>query len=450
MMNKNFLTVLLVIIVSFGSKAQDTLIFSIKEAQAYAIEHNYQNQNALKDIEIAKKKVWETTAIGLPQIDAQGQIQRFIDIPTTVSLANSFNSAAPEGQLTTFKFGLNYNNSVGIQASQLLFDGSYIVGLQAAKTYKNLSIHSQIKTEIELKEAVAQAYYTVLATIENAKVLKQSLTAAENILKETKALYKEGLTEEQNVDQLELNVNALKTSLGIAEGQRDFAKKLLNLQLGIDINVPTILTENLTLLVENETTPIAIETTKQEFNVKNHIDFQLLTTNMQLSELNLRKEKYAFLPSFSAFFSHQQQNFSNSFDVFSGGRWFPATLVGATLRLPILSSGSRLSKVSQAKIEVEKMENTSKEVEQTLKYQSELAASNFDTAKETYDNHKDNLDLAKKIYDKTVKKYNEGIASSLELTQAQNQLLNAEGSFIKSTLDLLNAKAAWDKSNGQK
>lgn len=445
-MNKYFLTVLLVIMVSIGSKAQDTLSFSLKEAQEYAFQHNYQNQNALKDIEIAKKKVWETTAIGLPQVDAQGQIQRFIDLPTQVALASAFNPAAPEGTLTTFKFGLNYSNSVGIQASQLLFDGSYIVGLQAAKTYKNLSIHSQIKTEIELKEAVSQAYYTVLATIENANVLDQSLTAAERILKETKALYNEGLTEEQNVDQLELNVNALKTSLGIAEGQRDFAKKLLNLQLGIDINVPTLLTENLALLVERDT----IQNQNQELNKENHIDFQLLTTNMQLTQLNLRKEKYSFLPSLSAFFSHQQQNYSNEFDVFSGGRWFPATIVGATLKVPILSSGSRLSKVSQAKIEVEKMENTSKEVEQTLKYQSQLAASNFDTAKETYQNQKDNMELAKKIYDKTVKKYNEGIASSLELTQAQNQLLNAEGIFIKSTLDLLNAKAAWDKSYGQK
>ncbi|MBW6483538.1 MAG: TolC family protein [Vicingaceae bacterium] len=445
-MNTYFLTALLVILVSIGSKAQDTLSFSLKEAQEYAIQHNYQNQNALKDIEIAKKKVWETTAIGLPQVDAQGQIQRFIDIPTQVALANAFNPAAPEGEFTTFQFGLNYNNSVGVQASQLLFDGSYIVGLQAAKTYKNLSIHSQIKTEIELKEAVSQSYYTVLATIENANVLSQSLDAAERILKETKALYNEGLTEEQNVDQLELNVNALKTSLGIAEGQRDFAKKLLNLQLGIDINIPTKLTENLYLLVENEMVSIQ----KQEFNKENHIDFQLVTTNMQLSQLNLRKEKYTFLPSLSAFFSHQQQNYSNKFDVFNGGRWFPTTIVGATLRVPILSSGSRLSKVAQAKIEVEKMENTSKEVEQTLKYQSELAASNFDTAKETYENQKDNLDLAKKIYDKTVKKYNEGLASSLELTQAQNQLLNAEGSFIKSTLDLLNAKATWDKSYGQK
>lgn len=429
------------------SYAQESFSFSLQEAQNYAIKHNYQNQNAIKDIEIAKKKVWETTAIGLPQVNAEGQIQRFIDIPTQVAPANAFNPLAPEGQLATFQFGLNYNNSVGISASQLIFDGSYIVGLQAAKTYKELSINSQAKTEIELKDAVAQAYYTVLATEKNVVVLKNSLEATQKMLTETQALYREGLTEEQNVDQLELNVNALQTNFEIAEDQRDFAKKLLNIQLGLPIETQVTLTEQLDNLVTTNQNSLA----DKKFSAENHIDYELTVTNMKLSQLNLRKEKYSFLPTLSAFFSHQQQNFGNELDVFSGdARWFPATIVGLNLKLPILTSGARLSKVSQAKIEFEKMENTAKEVEQNLKYQAELAASNFDTAKETFDNQKDNLALAQKIYDKTVKKYDAGIASSLELTQAQNQLLSAEGNYIKAVLDLLNARSALEKSYGQK
>lgn len=429
------------------SYAQESFSFSLQEAQDYAIKHNYQNQNAIKDIEIAKKKVWETTAIGLPQVNAEGQIQRFIDIPTQVAPANAFNPLAPEGELATFQFGLNYNNSVGISASQLIFDGSYIVGLQAAKTYKELSINSQAKTEIELKDAVAQAYYTVLATEKNVVVLKNSLEATQKMLTETQALYREGLTEEQNVDQLELNVNALQTNFEIAEDQRDFAKKLLNIQLGLPIETQVTLTEQLDNLVTTNQNSLA----DKKFSAENHIDYELTVTNMKLSQLNLRKEKYSFLPTLSAFFSHQQQNFGNELDVFSGdARWFPATIVGLNLKLPILTSGARLSKVSQAKIEFEKMENTAKEIEQNLKYQAELAASNFDTAKETFDNQKDNLALAQKIYDKTVKKYDAGIASSLELTQAQNQLLSAEGNYIKAVLDLLNARSALEKSYGQK
>lgn len=429
------------------SYAQESFSFSLQEAQDYAIKHNYQNQNAIKDIEIAKKKVWETTAIGLPQVNAEGQIQRFIDIPTQVAPANAFNPLAPEGELATFQFGLNYNNSVGISASQLIFDGSYIVGLQAAKTYKELSINSQAKTEIELKDAVAQAYYTVLAAEKNVVVLKNSLEATQKMLTETQALYREGLTEEQNVDQLELNVNALQTNFEIAEDQRDFAKKLLNIQLGLPIETQVTLTEQLDNLVTTNQNSLA----DKKFSAENHIDYELTVTNMKLSQLNLRKEKYSFLPTLSAFFSHQQQNFGNELDVFSGdARWFPATIVGLNLKLPILTSGARLSKVSQAKIEFEKMENTAKEVEQNLKYQAELAASNFDTAKETFDNQKDNLALAQKIYDKTVKKYDAGIASSLELTQAQNQLLSAEGNYIKAVLDLLNARSALERSYGQK
>ena len=431
----------------FSATAQESKSFSLKEAQDYAIEHNYQNQNAIKDIEIAKKKVWETTAIGLPQVNAEGQIQRFIDIPTQVAPANAFNPMAPEGELATFQFGLNYSNSVGITASQLIFDGSYIVGLQAAKTYKELSINSQLKTEIELRDAVAQAYYTVLATQKNVLVLSQSLETSEKMLEETKAMYKEGLTEEQNVDQLELNVNALKTSYEIAEGQKDFAIKLLNLQLGLEINTQLVLTDEFdSMIATNQNSAL-----DKEFKIENHIDYELIITNMKLSQLNLRKEKYTFLPTVSAFFSHQQQNFGNELDVFSSdARWFPATIVGVNLKLPILTSGARLSKVSQAKIELEKMENSAKEIEQNLKYQSELAESNFDTAKETFDNQKDNLALAQKIYDKTVKKYEAGIASSLELTQAQNQMLNAEGNYVKAVLDLLNARSALEKSYGQK
>lgn len=445
-MRKFFIIFIFIIGIVVVANAQETLTFSLKEAQEYAVKNNYKNQNSIKDIEIAKKKVWETTAIGLPQVNAQGQIQRFIDIPTTVSLANSFNPNAPEGDLTTFKFGLNYNNSVGITATQILFDGSYIVGLQAAKTFKNLSVSSQIKTEIELKDAVAQAYFTVLATIENIKVLEQSLASSKQLLAESNALFKEGFAEEQNVDQLSLNVNELITAEGIAKGQLKFAKKLLKLQLGISIDKEIELTDQLDSFV-NEA--ITTDVAKKEFKADNHIDFQLATTNMKLTHLSLRREKYAFMPSLSAFFSHQQQNYSNSFDVFSGGRWFPATIVGATLTLPILSSGSRLSKVAQAKIELEKLEITSKEIEQNLIYQSELAISNLETSTETYQNKKENVVLAKKIYNKTIIKFSEGMATSIELTQAQNQYLNAQGSFVKAELDLLNAKSNVEKSYGQ-
>jgi len=426
-------------------KAQEQVdSYTLKEAQAYALEHNYGAQNAKKDVLAAKRKVWETTAIGLPQVSAEGTFQKFIDIPVSLAPARSFNPNAPEGALTELQFGLEYNNSLALTASQLIFDGSYIVGLQAAKTYKELSIGNEIKTKIELNEAVAQAYYTVLIAEENTNTLTSSLDAVKSMLLQTEAMYKEGLVEEQNVDQLKLSVNELKTSVGIAKGQIDFAKKLLQLQMGMDIDTPMVLSDNIDTFIGEITTLPEVK----EFKVENHIDYSLITTNTRLMQLNHKKEKFSFLPSVNLFFNHQQQNMNNQFDAFSGGKYYPSTVVGASIKMPILTSGSRLAKMSQAKIEWEKALNQQKEAEQGLIYKSQLANSNLETANETYLNQKENMELAKKIYDKTIKKYNEGMVSSMELSQAQNQYLTAEGKYIKSLLDLLTAKSELQKSYG--
>ena len=420
--------------------------FNLKEAQDFAVEHNYKNKKAMLDVDIAKKKVWETTAMGLPQVSANAKLQKFLDIPVSLAPANAFNPAAPADELAELQFGLDYSNSVGISASQLIFDGSYIVGLQAAKTYKNLSISNQIKTEIELREGVKQAYFTVLVAEENTAVLTKSKESVEKILEETSALYKEGMTDEQSVDQLTLSVNELATAVGIAEGQVKFARKLLKLQLGMDIATKITLTENLDGFVDE----VKVRMAEKDFNVENHVDYNLVETNMRLQKLNLRKEKYAFLPSINLFLSHEQQNMNTKFDAFSGGKWYPMTVVGAQLSLPILQSGSRLSKMSQARIELDKAEITAKEVEQSLLYQTQVAQSNYETNHETYVNQKENMALAKKIYDKTVLRYKEGVASSLELSQTQNQYLTAEGNYIKALLDLLTSKSELQKSYGSK
>lgn len=430
----------------FGSTVygQSEMTLTLEEAQNYALQNNYQAQKAALDVQTAKKKVWETTAIGLPQVNAEGTIQRFLDIPVNLAPANSFNPLAPEDELIALQFGLNYNNSVGITASQLIFDGSYIVGLQAAKTYKEVSENSLKKTEIELKEDVKQAYFTVLVAQENQDVLTQSLASTETILKETQAMYEAGLVEEQNVEQLTLTVNELKVSVGIADGQVRFAKKLLLLQVGLDVDTTIALTDNIDVFVQD----INLEPVEKAFNPESHIDYTLTQNNARLMQLNLRKEKYSFMPQLSAFFSHQQQNMSNDFDVFSDGRWFPSTVVGAKLTLPILTSGMRLSKMSQAKIEWDKSKLDLEMAEQNLRYQSQLAKSNYETAFETYINNKDNLELAEKIYNKTIKKYQEGIVSSMELAQAQNQFLNTEGKYIQSLLDVLKSQSELQKSFG--
>jgi outer membrane protein TolC len=421
--------------------------FSLTQAVNYALKNNYNVLNAERDIEAAKKKVWETTAIGLPQVSAEAKFQNFIDLPTNLIPANVFNPLAPEGEYAELQFGTNYNTSATVSASQLIFDGSYIVGLQAAKTYKELSINKKKKTEQEIKEVVVQAYHTVLVAIENQKILNQSFESVKTLLNETKALHNEGLTEEQNVDQLQLNLSNLKNAVNQAKMQIEIAKNMLKFQMGMEINEPIELTDNLIFLIENDEKN-SLDMSMQEFNFSGHFDYQLIQTSEKLMLLNYRKEKYAFAPSIAAFFSHQQSNMSNNFDAFSDGKWYPTTLWGISLKVPILTSGMRLSKMGQAKIEYEKAKTTSKQVEQGLILQAQTAQSNFNSAYNTYNNQKENLDLARSIHNKTIKKYGEGVVSSMELTQSQTQLLSTEGMYIKSILDLLNAKSALKKALG--
>jgi len=425
--------------------AQETESFSLQQAQAYALEHNYEKVNAENDLLIAKKQVWETTGIGLPQVNFEAQFQNFLDLPVNLVPANAFDPNAPADEFAELKFGTDYNTSATISASQLLFDGSYIVGLQASKTYKQYAEQNVAKTEIEVKEAVAQAYYMVLVAQENKVILEGVLESTQKLLDQTTRIYEEGLTEEDNVDQLKLTIMDLKNSLATADRQISIAENLLKFQIGYDIANSLTLTDNIDGLLAFKDNESALSS---KFDFNSHIDFQLIKTNERLMQLSWRKEKYAFAPSINAFFNHTKTNMSNDFDAFSGGKWYPQTLWGIGLRLPIIAGGSRLAKTSQAKIDYLKAQTTTKQVEQSLQLQAQQSQSEYTSALSIYNNQKEGLAIAEKINNKAIKKYNEGILSSLELSQVQNQYLETEGKYIQALLDLFNAKSNLNKALG--
>ena len=440
---KTFLITCLLFLTISGFAQENT--FTLKQAQEYALKHSYLSLNATMDIEAAKKKVWETTAIGLPQVSAEAKFQNFIEIPTSLVPANSFNPNAPADEFAELKFGTDYNTTASISASQLIFDGSYIVGLQAAKAFQEISISTKKKTDLEIQNAVALAYHNVLAAQENQKILDSNYQSTNDLLIETKAIYEAGLTEEQNVDQLQLNLSNIESLAAQAKRQIEVAKMVLKVQMGLEISQPITLSENLEeMVVVEEVNTFLLE----QFKYEAHIDYELAQTNEKLMMLSFRNEKYSFAPSIAAFFNHQQQNMNNTFDAFSGGNWYASTLWGVSLKLPILTSGMRLAKMGQAKIEMEKAMNNSKLVSQNLILQFNAEQSKLDVAYNSYNIQKKNLDLSISIHNKTIKKYAEGLATSLELTQSQTQMLNTEGRYIESILVLLNAKAALIKSLG--
>lgn len=463
---KRIILIMLAVLTVFGiSYSQDTskdsiFKFSVKEAQEYAVKNSYKTSNAEKDITIAKKKVAQTTAIGLPQISGSVKYQNYIDIPT--QLMPDFLTPAVEGVLVDHEliteqektaatgnkfpvqFGSTHNFTADITATQLIFDGSYIVGLQAAKTFVDLSKNAYTKSAIEVKESVAQSYYLVLVALENRKILDSTLTCIKKSLNDSKKYLQTGFIEESDVDQFEILATTMENKLNMVDRQIEIAYKLLKFQMGINLDSKIKLTENLDNLVDAS---IAENLALKDFNLKNHIDFKLLQTQEQVGILSLRKDKFGYLPSMACFITTSRNAQRNEFNFFEKDHdWYKTTIFGVSLSVPIWDSGIKHFKIQQDKIELEKTKALQTQLSQALTLEVESSRSTLKTYTDQYANDQKNMKLAKKIYDKTLVKYNEGISTSLELTQAYNQYLTTQGTYFSTVLELLKAKSNLNKA----
>ena len=426
---------------SYGQVAKS---FSLKQAQEYAVQNNATVKNAQLDIVKSEKKVWETTAMGLPQVNSSLSYQNMLDIPVTLIPAQIFDPNAPPDTYMEMKFGTQHNASFDLTATQLVFSGPYIVGLQASKIYKKLSQQALDKAKVDIKETVTQTYFLALVAKENKSILEASYENLKKIFEETSKMLKVGFVEETDVDQLEYTLKNIEISLNAITNQIDLSLNLLKYQMGIDLKEEIILTDKLENIVE---TVGANALQANAFNVNEHIDFQLMQTQEYLQKLNWKREKTEFLPSISAFYSYNQKAMRNDFDFFESGKdWFPSNIVGATLNIPIFSSGLKLSRVQQAKLELEKARNSKEMVSQGLILGVQQANSDFSTASEKYNNEKSNMKITKRIYDRTLIKFNQGMSSSLELTQVHNQYLNSQSNYFNAIFELLNAKNKLDKA----
>ncbi len=446
--------------ISLYAQQDSVLNLTVRNAQEYAVEHNLNIRNAALDVEIAKKKVWETTASGLPQISASGSYVNNLNLstqlfpnfiePTIVQtlvqygvLDQSALSQLGDPEMIEVKFGTQHNLSAGATVNQLIFSGPYIVGLQAAQVYKELSGKALEKTKNEIKASVIQLYYLILLTENNKKTLEKNIENLENTLHESEAMYKNGLIEETEVDKLQVSLNTLKNQLNTTKRQADMNYDLLKIQLGTDQNIRLNLTQTLDEIIKETTIEGAAN---QSFDPKDNLNYQLAETQEKLSELDMKREKSNYLPSLNAFYSMQENAMRDEFNFFnSDEKWFYSDMFGLNLNVPIFSSGMKRSKVSQAKIKLEKSRNNRELLRQNLINQYIQASNSFQTALGNYYTSKANKELAGKILERTTIKHKKGVASSMEFTQANDKYLQAESSYISAVVQLLNAKTELDK-----
>ncbi len=419
--------------------AQD-MTMSLDEAIDFGLKNSYSILNADRDIAIAKKTKWETIATGLPQINAKIDYQNWIKQQVSLVPAQFF--GGKPGDFMELKFGTKQNINASATLTQLIFDGSYLVGVQSTKTYLKISELAKVKTEKAVREAIINAYGNALLVEESLKVLERNKKSLEKNIREIEQLYKNGFTEEESVEQLKLTLASVKSSLSKTQKMKKIAYKMLNIVLGIDIDKNVTLSDDLNLLA---TKNLNLGLLQKETKVENHIDYLIVKNAERADALKVKYEKSKALPSLSAFVNYSQSSNSEDFTFLDKDqKWIGSSLVGVSLNIPIFTSFGRTSKIQKAKITLEKSITKSKETEQKLLLQIEKAKADYAYAVEEYNTSKDNLKLAERIEKKQQIKFFEGISSSFNLTEAQRQLYQMQQNYLQAMLDLISKKAELD------
>ena len=449
-MRKYFLMFVLLGLITQGysQDKKEILKLSISDAQTFALQNNRTVQSAKIDIQSADKKVWENLATGLPQVNVAANYLHQFKVPELSFGPVLDVNSLPDGVLTKqnimdaykdsplIPLGVMDNTTIDVTLSQLIFSGQYLVGLQATKVLKQLTEKSLVKTEDQTKESVAGTYYLVLVLSENVRLLHSSLVSIDQTYNELVKMNEEGLNEETDVDQVKISKSNIQTLITSLESQKDISMKLLKFQLGVGFDQVVELTDSLPGIIQQGNVRYL---TSPEFDVKNSINYQLVNDQEKISGLLVQLEKSKYLPTISAFYRHEEQTNQPSFN------FAVKDVVGASLSLPIFTTGMRNARVSQAKFDLMKSQLAKADAEQGLIMEFETARSNYQTAFSNFNTNRESMNLSKKVYDKTVIKYKEGVSSSFELTQNQNQFLTAESNYYNSVLSLLNAKAKLDR-----
>ena len=341
---------------------------------------------------------------------------------------------APEDEIAELKFGSDYTAEAGIQLSQIVFSGNYLVGLQASKAYANTSKVLIEKSKLDVKYDIADAYYTVLMLKNNIKSLQESYENMKTLLQHTNILVEEKMVESVQASQLELTLLQIKDGITKIKAQTELAKNLLKMQMGMDLSEKIKLTDDL-----NQFLDLNLDLS-DNYDPSEHIVHKVLGTQLVLNQLNLKNKKANYLPTVSAFFSHKQSAQRDKFDFFSGEKsWYPTTVWGANIAIPIYKGGMTKTQIDQAKLEIIKTENKISEVDRGITLQMKQAKTNYNNAVTTYNTQIMAVEVAKSILDNTVTKYKLGTVLSLELTQMQSQYLNTKSAVNTAMYNVVKA-----------
>jgi outer membrane protein len=426
--------------------------FSLVEAQSFAVKNAYDVKDKQLEVKKTKELIREVAASGLPQVNGSLGFTNYLNIPVQV-IPNFINDILPipdpnAPEFISAQFGVNYNANAGISAQQLVFDGSYIVALMATRVAKDLTERDLEKSIIDIQEAVAQAYFGVLTLLETATILEKNLTFLNSSLRETQQLFEAGFLEAQDADQLELLASTLENNLLNARNQLAISRKILNYQMGLDIRESIELTDNINTLMTGLGDGESV--LDDRFELTQHVEYRRLQTQERAGLLSKRREQMEYLPKVNVGYTYSQNYFDNNWNPTTNtDQWFPTQFYNVGVQVPIFSGFRRSARVAQARLDMARLDIAREQVSDALQMEYEQARATYLYNLANYRTQERNAALATKIRDRSAIKFKEGIDSSLDLTQAQNQLLDTQRALLQAGADVLSARIRLEKVLGK-
>ena len=422
---------LITLLFMFVTSAQE---LDLNGAIQLAKANNRSLQNANSDIKIAQQKRLETITSGLPQISLSANYNNAFEQPVSLVPGQYFGGVA--GEYSAVTFGTSQSVSAGLTLNQMIFDGTYLVGLQASEIYLRISKQAYFKTEQAVEQATVEAYVNTLLAKAQLVFINQNLTLAENNLKEAQQVYTNGFIEEENVQQLQLTVATLESALHYAKQMHAVAKNVLRYVMGMDLDQPLRLSsslEGLVLEMQN--------TADSPLSLTENIDYQIAQNDVRSKELLLKLERFKALPTIKAFLSGGYDGFGDNFDFTQPSQnWYGRAVMGVNLNLPVFSSFQAKAKRQQAKLSLNQSKNQAQNVAQEILLEESRMRNTVQFQLENVQTTAQSLKLAEDIARKNEIKFKEGLISGFTLRQIQTQLYEAQNSYLNAMQQLVVSK----------
>lgn len=430
-------------ILSLGLMAQQRHAMSAKESVDYALKNSVQVKNALIGIQLQMQSNREITAAAYPQIDGSVNFTDYLSIPTSLLPGEFFGQ--PSGTYLPIKFGLKYNSSYGLNLRQILFDGQVFVGLKARSASIKYAEQNVAVTQEQIKANVYKVYYQLVVGHNQIRLIDANIERSEKLLHDTKELFKNGFQEKLDVDKVNVSLSNLKTDRTRVESQLQTGNIALKYLMGMPVKDELLLTDSLrdadlkdNLLNESN------------FKYEDRVEYQLLRTTAQLGEFNIKRYKASYYPALTLTGGYNRNAQRNKFNFLKTGEpWFTTSFFGIGLAVPIFDGFAKDARIQQAKLQLQQTQNNIVNLQNSIDNDMQTSKVQIASALLNMDEQKKNMALSEQVYNQTKLKYEQGLGSNLEVTNAETDMITSQNNYFSAVYDAIIARIDYLKAIGK-